>query len=260
MAKTPSFDRAPAKPGTRRHAVAASEGHAAAAGRRVLEKGGNAVDAVVAAVFAAAVESAGVFLGPLQLLVAGGGAGIQAIDGRVRQPGLGVPRPRGFVAEADVPPVARVGVAGLPFALATAHASLGEASLLTIAKPVTTGAVSPERAAMLERFARRGTSALTEGGFVEEVVGAAGRAAGGQLTRDDLVAARPAVLSHKEAELQGGFLSVPGRVLLRRTPATRTWSPLRTPEGSSASPATRLRSRGSRSRRSASRHPTSQRP
>jgi gamma-glutamyltranspeptidase/glutathione hydrolase len=204
MARTPSVDRV-----SRRHAVAGSEGHAAAAARRALEKGGNAVDAVAAAVLAAAVESAGVFLGPLQLLVAGGGAGILAIDGRVRQPGLGVPRPRGFLGEADVPAVARVGVAGLPFALATAHAALGDASLLTLAKPVTTGAASPERAATIERFARRGSSALTEGGFVEEVVGAAGRAAGGQLTRDDLAAVRPGVLPHKESDLEEGFFSAP---------------------------------------------------
>ncbi|MGA7118553.1 MAG: hypothetical protein WBY94_00575, partial [Polyangiaceae bacterium] len=88
---------------TARSDAVASESHVAQAARDGLSFG-NAVDAVVAGVLVAAAESPSVFLGPFQMLVAGAGAGVRAIDGRVRQPGLGVPRPRGLLAGERVPP------------------------------------------------------------------------------------------------------------------------------------------------------------
>ncbi len=193
------------------YCAGASEAHVAQAARHALERGGNAVDAVAAGLFAAAAESPGVFLGPLQLLAAGGGAGLIAIDGRTRQPGLGVPRPRGVVAGAEVPDTARVGVPGLPFALSAAHGSLGNVSMLTIWAPAAARAreLSPERAALLEFFARRGTAALLDESVAAEIVAAAGRAAGGSLTRDDLAAVRPAMVAQVERELPGGILTVP---------------------------------------------------
>ena len=120
------------------YAAAASEAHVALAARHVLERGGNAVDALAAGLLAAAAESPGVLLGPLQVLAAGGGAGLLAVDGRARQPGLGVPRPRGFVAGAEVPPAARVAVPGFPFALAAAHGSLGSMGMLRTAAAILT--------------------------------------------------------------------------------------------------------------------------
>ena len=54
-------------------AAAASETHVALAAREALVRG-NAVDAVVAGVLAAVAEAPGVFLGPLQVLIAGAGA------------------------------------------------------------------------------------------------------------------------------------------------------------------------------------------
>src|SRR5450432_3699908 len=106
----------------RRRAAAGSESHVAQAARDALARG-NAGDAVVAGVLMAAAESPGVLLGPVQLLAGGAGAGLIAIDGRVRQPGLDAPRPRGFVSGEPIPEAARVGVPALPAAVATALAS-----------------------------------------------------------------------------------------------------------------------------------------
>jgi gamma-glutamyltranspeptidase/glutathione hydrolase len=167
----------------------------------------------VAGLLAAAAESPGVLLGPLQVLAAGAGAGLLAIDGRVRQPGLGVPRPRGFVAGTEVPPAARVAVPGFPFALAAAHGSLGSTGMLAVAAPAIAHAraASPERAAVIDLFARRGAAALLDDAVASEIVARAGRAAGGTLTRDDLGAVRPAVVAQDERSLEGGLLTVPWR-------------------------------------------------
>ena len=48
---------------------------------------GNAMDAVVAGVFAAAALDPSVLLGHVQFLVGGAGAGLRAVDGRARQTG-----------------------------------------------------------------------------------------------------------------------------------------------------------------------------
>jgi gamma-glutamyltranspeptidase/glutathione hydrolase len=194
-----------------RRAAAASEPHAAQAAREAMPRG-NAVDAVVGAVLVAAAEAPSVLLGPLQLLVGGAGAGLMAIDGRVRQPGLGAPRPRGVVAGERVPPPARVGVPALPAALATAHAALGKATLLRVAGPAVESARAraPARASVIEAFARRGAAAMTDEGVAAELVAVAGRAAGGALTRKDLAAVRPAVVPCPERSLaSGGILRVP---------------------------------------------------
>jgi hypothetical protein len=196
-----------------RCAAGASEPHVAQAARDELSRG-NAVDAVVAGVLAAAAESPAVLLGPLQLIVGGAGAGLRAIDGRVRQPGLGVPRPRGLLAEEPVPAQARVGVPGLPAALALVLASLGSASQLRVAGPAIARALvlSPERARLLEAFARRGPSALVEDAVLSELTAAAGRAAGGLLTRKDLASVRPVIAAYDDRALApSGVMTVPWR-------------------------------------------------
>jgi hypothetical protein len=193
-------------------AAAASEAHVAEAARAMLSRGGNAVDAVVAGVFMAAAESAGVLLGPIQLLAGGSGAGLIAIDGRVRQPGLGVQRPRGFLTNEQVPDAARVGVPALPAALATALASLGVMTLLRAASPALDRARSrsPERARLLEAIARRGAPALTEDQVASEVTAVAGRASRGLVTPEDLAAVRPVIVRCDDRTLEpSGGLTVP---------------------------------------------------
>jgi gamma-glutamyltranspeptidase/glutathione hydrolase len=197
----------------RRRAAAASEGHVAQAAHEVLAIG-NAVDAVVAGILMAAAEAPGVLLGPVQILAGGAGAGLIAIDGRVRQPGLEAPRPRGFVAGEAIPEAARVGVPVLPAAIATALATLGSVTLLRAAGPALAAARtrSPERAQLLEAIARHGAPAMTEDAVAIELTAAAGRAARGLLTPEDLAAARPVVTRCDERGLgASGVLTVPWR-------------------------------------------------
>jgi gamma-glutamyltranspeptidase/glutathione hydrolase len=185
----------------------------AQAAREVLAIG-NAVDAVVAGVLMAAAESPGVLLGPVQLLSGGAGAGLLAIDGRVRQPGLEAPRPRGFLPGEAIPEAARVGVPALPAALATAVASLGSVTLLRAVGPALAVAKSrsPERARVLEAIARHGAPAMAEHAVSVELVAAAGRAARGLLTPEDLAGARPVVTRCDERSLgTSGVLTVPWR-------------------------------------------------
>jgi hypothetical protein len=194
-----------------RKAAAASEAHVAQAARAVLERG-SAVDAVVAGVLAAVAESPTVFFGPVQIIVGGGGAGLVAMDGRARQPGRGVQRPRGFLADEPVPAPARVGVSALPATLAAAVASIGTMTLLRVAGPAIASAQvhSPERAAVIESFARRGAQALSENAIAGELLAAAGRAAKGLLTPEDLAEVRPEVMRFDERRIgRGGILSVP---------------------------------------------------
>jgi gamma-glutamyltranspeptidase/glutathione hydrolase len=179
----------------------ASEGSAAEVASAVLSKG-NAVDAVVAAVFAAAAAAPDVLLGPVQMLYGGAGLGLRAVDGRVRQPGKGAPRPRGFTADQVVAAAARVGVPTLPAALAAALASSGSLTLTQALAP----AVSMARGArkdLLRRIAQRGPSAIGAEAVASELVAACGRVAGGLVTRDDLDAPLPAIVPAREANLTG---------------------------------------------------------
>jgi gamma-glutamyltranspeptidase/glutathione hydrolase len=177
-------------------AVSASEGHAAEAASALLTKG-NAVDAVVAGVFAAAAAAPGVLLGPVQLLLGGAGLGLRAVDGRVRQPGKGAPRPRGFTADQQVPATARVGVPALTAALAAAHASAGSATLAQVLAPAIAIAEGA-RKDLLRKVARRGAAAMSDEAVASELVAVCGRIAGGVLTKDDLGEVLPALLSAEE--------------------------------------------------------------
>jgi hypothetical protein len=195
-----------------RAAAASSEtvARAAASALRV----GNAVDAVVAGVLAAAAESPTVLFGPLQLLAGGAGAGLVAVDGRIRQPGLGVPRPRGFVPGEAVPPSAFVGVPALPAAVAAAAAMLGSISLARAAGPAVelARASSPERAHLIESLVRRGAQGLANELVAVELIAAAGRVARGLLTREDLSSVLPSVVQCDERKTDSpGVLTVPWR-------------------------------------------------
>jgi hypothetical protein len=178
---------------TARNVATASNGDVAQAAATAFPQG-NAVDAVVTGVFAAAALSPSVLLGPVQLLVGGAGTGLRAIDGRTRQPGLGVPRPRGFRDEDPVPIAARVGVPALPSALAAALATCGSATLARVLGPaVELARVSTARRAFLKRLSQRGPSYLADETVAVELIALAGRIAGGVLTAEDLEAVRPTI-------------------------------------------------------------------
>ncbi len=154
---------------------------------------GNAVDAVVAGVLAACAVSPGVLLGPVQILVGGAGSGLLAIDGRVRQPGIGAPRPRGFQTEDEIPDAARVGVPWLPAALSVAMATMGTATFNQVCSPAIRMAKGTPREEVLRKIAGRGPRALEEHPLGLELLAAAGRPSGGLLTADDLASPRPEV-------------------------------------------------------------------
>jgi gamma-glutamyltranspeptidase/glutathione hydrolase len=174
---------------------------------------GNAADAVAAGVFAAGGLHASVLLGPVQVLLAGAGAGLRAVDGRARQPGLGNPRPRGFLSEEDVPAAARVGVPALPAALAALVSTYGRASLGAVLAPAIDLARSRSegRAMVLDRLSRRGPPALSERGIGDEFEAAAGRMALGLLSRRDLEEVRPVVSAASTRGNAGGrsLITVP---------------------------------------------------
>lgn len=147
---------------------------------------GNAVDAVVAGVAAAAALEPSVLLGPVQLLFGGGGAGVQALGGLVLQGGKGQDRPRGFRAEDPIPEAARMGVPALPAALAAAVATAGQASFSQVLAPAIELAKGTPRKDVLAHIARVGARALSEGKLGEELFHAGNRVAGGVLSREDL--------------------------------------------------------------------------
>ncbi len=168
----------------KKNAVSATSKVAKVAAEQVIVKGG-ALGAVVAGAFAAAAAHESVLLGPVQILCGGGGLGLYAWDGRVRQPGKGVARPRGFTSEEDIPDAARIGASAFVAALAAALAQAGTLSLAAALAPALSliGKKEP-RGAFLAQVRDRGTRAFLD--EAEAFLAVAGRLAGGLLTADDL--------------------------------------------------------------------------
>jgi Gamma-glutamyltranspeptidase len=204
--------------------VLGSDEAATAVGQAIAVRG-NAVDAVVAAVFAAAALHPSVLLGPVQLLIGGPGAGARAVDGRVRQPGRGHPRPRGFLPTERVPDAARVGIPVLPAALLAAAATYGKLTVAQLVAPALdlVRNKSKLRAAVLSRVAQRGATALSDAPIADELARVAGRLAGGLLSPTDLDEVRP-VLSDPQVDAAPAgreLLSVPwGGAAVRDARAT----------------------------------------
>jgi len=189
-----------------RSIAAATRPEIAQAASAVLAQG-NAVDAVVAGVLAACALEGTVIFGPVQILVGGAGIGLRAIDGRPRQPGAATTRPRGFKEGEVIPAAARIAVPALPAALAAALVTCGGGSLLRAAAPALDLAKAvPARRALIERIARRGPSVLADDAVSEEILAAAGKIAGGLLTREDLAGVRPVVEPCRET---GGAARAP---------------------------------------------------
>ena len=165
---------------------------------------GNAIDAVVAGVFAACALSPGVLLGPVQLLVGGAGAGFLAVDGRVRQPGIAAPRPRGFLKVEDIPDAARIGVPWLTASLSVALATMGSATFSAVLGPALALAKDTPRHAILKRIQSRGARAFEDDALGGELLAHAGRTAGGLLTAEDLRSPQPDVQKATRLELVTG--------------------------------------------------------
>jgi gamma-glutamyltranspeptidase/glutathione hydrolase len=181
----------------RRTVVASQPGVAEAAAE--LPASASAVDRVVAGIFAAAALSPSVLMGPVQILLGGGSLGAFAIDGRVRQPGTGAQRPRGFTSADPIPEAAWVATPTMPAALAATLALVRTTTMARVVGPAIELAKerSERRAKLLRLIGRRGGATFTERDVVDELVAAFGRSAGGLLTAEDLaepaVTAEPAV-------------------------------------------------------------------
>lgn len=195
----------------RKFSVAASNPSVVAAASSVLPRG-NAIDALAAGVLAACAESRAVLLGPLQILVAGPGIGVRAVDGRPRQPGRGTRRPRGFRPEDAIPAPARVASPCLPAALAAAVAAFGTLTLSRVAGPALelAKARSKVRAKVLARVARVGPLALAEQEIESELTAAAGLLVGGLLTAEDLGGTTTELVACPDgASAQGNLTRIP---------------------------------------------------
>jgi gamma-glutamyltranspeptidase/glutathione hydrolase len=202
----------------------ASEPAADETANRVLAEGASAADAVVAGFLAAGARRASVLLCPVQALFAGPGAGPRAFDGRSRQPGKGLPRPRGVVKEQPVPDAALAAVPASLGALALLHAYGGHLTLERLASAAIEAAKAADaRAVVIAKFAQRGPAALTEAAIVRPLLAVAGRTEGGLLSEEDLAEVRPESLPPRQADLGAGR-----RALLTPWPAPE--EPRRTAE------------------------------
>ena len=197
-------------------AAVASSPEVEAAAEELLRKG-NALDGAIAGVFAACAISPGVLLGPIQILLGGGGSGLRAFDGRIRQPGIGAPRPRGFQADEEVPDAARVGVPWLPATLSVALATAGTATFAQVMAPSLALAKGSPRHEVLVKIAQRGPRAIEERPLSGELLALAGRTSGGLLTSDDLSSQRPEV--HPASR---HLLRTSGEVAASRAPRSRS--------------------------------------
>lgn len=153
-----------------------------------LLSGGSAVAAVLSGFFAAAGAYSGVLLGPLSVLVAGVGGGARAFDGRLRQPGHGVKRPRGFVEGEPIPPSAYVAVPGAIAAAAVALAYEGQGGLGPLVRhgiQRAERAGAETRAELLKVVRGQGAQAFADSAFVRPLLHVGGASEGGLLTSTD---------------------------------------------------------------------------
>ncbi len=174
---------------SKRHAALSNDSVAQLAAEDRLLNGESAVSAVMAGFFACAGAYDDVLLGPLGVLVAGVVSGARAFDGRLRQPGLGRRRPRGFLPEEAIPEAAYFAVPGAASAATLAEIYdgrrfLGAAVTVGIAQAQRAGA--ERRAALLTSVKGLGALAFAEPGIVRILLQVAGSSEGGLLTSSDL--------------------------------------------------------------------------
>lgn len=163
----------------------------------------NAVDAVICGVLVAAARSPGVAMGSVQLSVGGPGTGFHAVDGRVRQPGFGVPRPRGFEDIRDIPAAARVAVPTFAPALAGTLGTFGTWTATQAANLAMPFAGKSARTAWLKLFGHRGGTLLVGTDIGQAVLVAGGRLAGGVVTQEDMLRATTEVRASEATNLGG---------------------------------------------------------
>lgn len=152
--------------------------------------GASALRAVAAGYMAAAGEDPGVLLGSMTLLLCGFGA-TRAFDGRLRQPGLGARRPRGWLALEEAPDVARIAapgnIAALYIAL-TYDEDRRNAVVFRAGIARARQAGSSDRALLIQHLQERGGNAWADPILHRPLLHVAGASQGGMLARGDFEA------------------------------------------------------------------------
>jgi hypothetical protein len=210
----------------RRAAVVSNDPRGQSAAEELLREGQSALAAALSGFLAVAGEVEGTLLAPLVVLVGGVGRGVRLFDGRLRQPGLGVRRPRGFLADVSIPQAARMPVPTSLSALSVALAFERSISLSRLVKPAVRRAKAAgftARARVLERFGEVGPAVLSEPMVAHALQRVVGPSEGGLLTEVDLRQSPVIDVTPQALALDGGtwFYSFPAPVGLEREGAFR---------------------------------------
>ncbi len=158
-----------------------------------LVAGASALGACLMGFFAAAASHDGVLMSPLGVVVGGVGVGARGFDGRLRQPGLGARRPRGFLTESEVPLAARVAIpCGLTAAAVACAYQTGTSMTKVVAPGVALAkrAKDEARAEALKRIGRQGATILKDPLFARPLQLLGSPSEGGSLSIDDLAPRR----------------------------------------------------------------------
>jgi len=173
--------------------------------------GASALGAVLTGYFAACGAHPGVLLSPLAVVLYGFGAA-RALDGRVRQPGLGGKRPRGFLPDEAIPDAARVGVATGPTAALIGLGYDKARRLSAVLKPgiaLAKAEGASSRASLLTQIHDFGAAALTASAFYRPLIHVAGPSEGGMLTSSDFTTTPEVDLAAQRVNDGEGRLGVP---------------------------------------------------
>lgn len=158
------------------------------AAEEMLSHGGSAIDAALAGYLASAGAMPWALMAPLLVVVAGVGSGVRFVDGRARQPGKGLERPRRFSAEKDVPAVSLLSVPSSPIALSLAAGTFGTAAFSQLAGYGVRAARkegAEQRARMIEKVAQAKVLSVTDREFQSELKTRAPRIDGALLGPED---------------------------------------------------------------------------
>ena len=142
--------------------VAASDPEVEEVAQAVAVDGGSCIDVVVVGFFVVAGADAAVLLGPAVAIFGGVGMSARCLDGRALQPGRGVARPRGVLADQPVPPGSFGATPRTVPTVALLHSYGATRTLAQLVRPGirrAKGCGASRRAALLETIARHGAGA-----------------------------------------------------------------------------------------------------
>jgi hypothetical protein len=174
--------------------------------------GASALRAAATGYMAAAGEHPGVLLSGVTILLYGFGAA-RAFDGRLRQPGLGARRPRGWLHSDEVPDVAWVAAPGnLPALFVALGYDEDHRNAMVFRAGINRAhaAGSDARASLIEHIQDRGGNAWADPQLHRSLLHIAGASQGGMLGRGDFeVTGTLDVAGERLTDEGGSLLRVP---------------------------------------------------